>query len=498
MDIDLEDSPSSPGLSSSTSTHPSSITVPAYYDEFNEFTQTANAAMKLAYPVHRRPRNPRVGVLLLSFAEDDLGVASEIGPLQDVFKNNYRYETEVWEIPSKSPLSALSQKLHEFREEYCDDNHEANDQLPLLIVYYGGHAAEPPRGQNICLWSGKADGPCAQLNWTTLQPIIFDAPADVLLILDCCFASSATWRAGTSHLGSKETISACGPSSFASAVGGRSFTTALTDQLRFQAGVATLLTGAALAGYLLDSDFRLQFQPAYARSHRTERNSVALIPFPPPNAVGTGELVTSPPLNRPPRSMARVLLAVHVKGDPNDELVSLLRNMNNLAGFLRNEHALPTSVVGVNIEGVEKVVHPEAAFKSTSTLILVSVPFAAWHLLPDHGACQFVSLISGPNLLSKRPEYTAGDSEAISADNEAIAAQSFLQDSGYGNMIGDYALERFGEFMSDDKDPISVQTFQEDARYIFSEGGTALDIAPPPPPYTEEPIFHDLPELRES
>lgn len=293
----------------------------------------------------------------------------------------------------------------------------------------------------------KADGPCAQLNWTTLQPIIFDAPADVLLILDCCFASSATWRAGTSHLGSKETISACGPSSFASAVGGRSFTTALTDQLRFQAGVATLLTGAALAGYLLDSDFRLQFQPAYARSHRTERNSVALIPFPPPNAVGTGELVTSPPLNRPPRSMARVLLAVHVKGDPNDELVSLLRNMNNLAGFLRNEHALPTSVVGVNIEGVEKVVHPEAAFKSTSTLILVSVPFAAWHLLPDHGACQFVSLISGPNLLSKRPEYTAGDSEAISADNEAIAAQSFLQDSGYGNMIGDYALERFGEFM---------------------------------------------------
>jgi hypothetical protein len=210
--------------------------------------------------------------------------------------------------------------------------------------------------------------------------------------------------------------------------------------------MASLLTGAALAGYLLDNNFRLKFQPAYARSHRTERNSVALTPLPMLNAVNVSENATSAPPVRPHRSMVRVLLAIHVRGNPNDEEVSLLRNLNNLAGFLRNENALPTSVVGMNIEGVEKVVHPEAAFNSTSTLVLVSVPFATWQLLPDHGACQFVSLMSGQNLLSKRTEHARQDAAIGSAKEEALLAQSTLQDSGYGTLIGDFAIERLKAF----------------------------------------------------
>ena len=210
--------------------------------------------------------------------------------------------------------------------------------------------------------------------------------------------------------------------------------------------MASLLTGAALAGYLLDNNFRLKFQPAYARSHRTERNSVALTPLPMLNAVNVNENTTSAPQVRPHRSMVRVLLAIHVKGNPNDEEVSLLRNLNSLAGFLRNENALPTSVVGMHIEGVEKVVHPEAAFNSTSTLVLVSVPFATWHLLPDHGACQFVSLISGQNLLSKRIEHVPGNDTTLSAKEEALLAQSNLQDSGYGRLIGDFTIERLKAF----------------------------------------------------
>ena len=144
--------------------------------------------------------------------------------------------------------------------------------------------------------------------------------------------------------------------------------------------------------------------------------------------------------------MVRVLLAIHVKGNPNDEEVSLLRNLNNLAGFLRNENALPISVVGMNIEGVEKVVHPEVAFNSTSTLVLVSVPFSTWQLLPDHGACQFVSLVSGQNLLSKRMEHAREDAAIGSAKEEALLAQSTLQDSGYGTLIGDFAIERLKSF----------------------------------------------------
>ena len=153
-DNDGEDSSSIPGISSSTSTHPSSINVPEYYQEFKDFMETANSAMMKAYPVHRRSRNPRVGVLLLSFEEDDLGVADEIAPLQEVFEKKYRYETEAWQIPSKLPRSALSSKLNAFIDKYCKDDREPYDALPLLIIYYGGHAAQPPAGDNSCLWSG--------------------------------------------------------------------------------------------------------------------------------------------------------------------------------------------------------------------------------------------------------------------------------------------------------------------------------------------------------
>jgi hypothetical protein len=63
--------------------------------------------------------------------------------------------------------------------------------------------------------------PGAHLNWTIAQAVLFDAPADVLVLLDCCNASSAAWRAGASTIGAKETIAACGSDSTASGVGER-------------------------------------------------------------------------------------------------------------------------------------------------------------------------------------------------------------------------------------------------------------------------------------
>lgn len=153
MDIDQEDSLASVGLSSSTSTHPSSTTTPAYYDEFNDFADNANAALEGAYPIHRRSRNSRVGVLLLLFEDDELGVLDEIQRLHDLLRYQYDYETEIWAIPSDYSDRKLSDKLYEFRNEYCPRNRDPDEDLPLLIVYYGGHAAEPELGQNTCIWA---------------------------------------------------------------------------------------------------------------------------------------------------------------------------------------------------------------------------------------------------------------------------------------------------------------------------------------------------------
>ena len=152
MDIDLEDSTDQSEFSPSTSTHPSSISIPAYYDEFQDFADTANAAMQMIYPVQQPQKYGRVGVLLLSFTEDDLGVMRDIEPLEDIFKNVYHYETKTFSIPPNRSFSALSTELNDFIYEYCPEDHEPSDQLPLLIVYYAGNVAEPATDENKCLW----------------------------------------------------------------------------------------------------------------------------------------------------------------------------------------------------------------------------------------------------------------------------------------------------------------------------------------------------------
>jgi hypothetical protein len=152
MDVDQEDSSSSGSLLP-TSTHPSSVTPSDHYSEFKDFWNQARTALNGAYPSFTRPRNSRVGVLLLSFKDDDLGVIDEIKVLKDVFESSYRYETETWLIPTTESEEALSRKIYQFRRKFCQANRQPNTPLPLLIVYYGGHSAKPPSGGNTCDWS---------------------------------------------------------------------------------------------------------------------------------------------------------------------------------------------------------------------------------------------------------------------------------------------------------------------------------------------------------
>lgn len=210
------------------------------------------------------------------------------------------------------------------------------------------------------------------MNWTTIQPILFDALADVLVILDCCYASSAAWRAGSNNVGAKETLAASGPGSPASGVGAESFTSALISELKFQAKKRPVLTAVGLHARLLQAGNRLIFQPVYASSHRTTRYSAALVPFPESGSAHSvsDSAVHSRSLGAP----VRVVLSINLRGDPTEELL----------GILRNECALPISVAGMYVEHIERLGGLEATLGSTSTLVLVSVPVATWHLLPDH------------------------------------------------------------------------------------------------------------------
>ena len=319
--------------------------------------------------------------------------------------------------------------------------------------------------------------PSAQLDWTTIQPVLFNTPADVLLVLDCCYASSATWRAGAHTVGSKETITACGPSSPASGVGERSFTSALISELKYQAGELSALTVVALHGYLLQQGHRLRFQPTYARSHRNSRNSTSLNPI--RGAASTG----NNPVAKPPRKLSqpaiRVLLAVHIRIDPNVDFVDFLSNSRrNLVGFLRNEQALPTSVTGVQVERVSHTIPVEGVYKSTSTLVLVSVPLAVWHLLPDHRACRFVSFVTGPNLLVYNTQETVEPfaSKCCWLSSVAILLNYELADEEKSMTL--LTSQITSHFMFDAGAP-----FPEEQNFITADGQLTTEDIPPPYSY---------------
>jgi hypothetical protein len=154
MDIDQVASPGNFSASSHslTSTHPSNVPAPAYYSEFQDFWDKSNIALNGTFPIHGQSRNSRVGVLLLSFEDDDLNVLEEIEILERVFQSTYGYETDTWSIPVTEPEEELSRRIYQFRRKYCQENRVPNNPLPLLVLYYGGHALKPAPEQNTCLW----------------------------------------------------------------------------------------------------------------------------------------------------------------------------------------------------------------------------------------------------------------------------------------------------------------------------------------------------------
>ena len=87
---------------------------------------------------------------MLKWADDDLGVAGGLAQLRDVFDQSYNFHTEIWDIPSQNPDREVAYKIYDWRDRYCKPSLTKGQQLPLLILYYGGHAEEGLK--NTCRW----------------------------------------------------------------------------------------------------------------------------------------------------------------------------------------------------------------------------------------------------------------------------------------------------------------------------------------------------------
>ena len=162
-----------------------------------------------------------VRVLLVQWEDEDLGVDGEVEKLEAVFSSNYpkgyNFYTQRYSIPNDDPEDQLAFRLMDFRRGAT-----SND---LLILYYAGHAGGSAQE---CIWSGKHHYDSPWLNWHGIQNLLLTSPADVLLVLDCCFATLAARNNG---LGDNWMLGASNKETKATGVARNSFTSTLTREL---------------------------------------------------------------------------------------------------------------------------------------------------------------------------------------------------------------------------------------------------------------------------
>lgn len=107
------------------------------------FGKVLNNAAAAAFPRSSSSRYCDVCVLLLSWEDDDLGVAVEIDDLEAVFQDLYGYTVERWKIPSTISHNSLVYRIMQVLQ-----NFESSDKL--FITYYGGHGFMNDDRQ--CVW----------------------------------------------------------------------------------------------------------------------------------------------------------------------------------------------------------------------------------------------------------------------------------------------------------------------------------------------------------
>ncbi|KAL8950815.1 MAG: hypothetical protein Q9222_003162 [Ikaeria aurantiellina] len=158
-----------------------------------------------------------VDVLLLKWAADNLGVITEVKKLESLLRNRFKFTTEIWEIPTDDPEDSLTKKVLDFRK--------GKQEGSLILLYYAGHGSGDPEE---CIWSATDASNSPSLNWHEIQPLLLGYPADVCLILDCCYASLAATSRGK---GRNWFLGASPKESKVVGVSWRSFTSAMIRHL---------------------------------------------------------------------------------------------------------------------------------------------------------------------------------------------------------------------------------------------------------------------------
>ncbi|KAE8448946.1 hypothetical protein EG329_008742 [Mollisiaceae sp. DMI_Dod_QoI] len=444
-------------------------------------------AVKAGWSRRHEMRYSKVHVLLLRWADDDLGVETELKDLQHVFEDLYHYAVELYDIPSQKPDKALTRRVLDFLDQ---DGAEA-----LFILYYAGHGRIGVHSNEGPTWFANRENGSASLPSRGIQSKFEEADADVLFLYDCC--NSAATASSSSHRGHKsvtEVIAACGYETIAPEVGEHSFSNALTETLA-AASKGPLISVAELHARVLnrlkcwtpsflkdetgkfteDEAGRLKYQlqrrrtPIYGLLCETEpRRSIVFGPLSAPNSHSPVAVQVNPRKRK--RSENEVLECPQI-------LLAIRLDKHELDLQAWKEcllRQLPPAAKDIKIEGI---------YGSFSTLLLLRVPVIVWDLLPPNPAYSFVGFITTHNMAHRTPQPFHTPSPILSDDPSSEDLDS-MQKEKFRSSPKVTCLEAARK--SEVLDDIALRTddvkqmFREDLPYRFEDEQSLFTEFPGP------------------
>ncbi|KAK3115258.1 hypothetical protein LTR53_005578 [Teratosphaeriaceae sp. CCFEE 6253] len=166
-------------------------------------------------------------------------VSQQIGPLERVL-HNFRFRTTIVELNTKpeGPQRQLDKAMLDFVHK-----NDGPPQTHLLIVYYTGHGQIQVEAPHELILAGRTpEGRAAsegeaepEANWNKAAHALDEVSADVLVILDCCYAGNIMLESRSGHSlddpRSYELMTATGANLPAASPGEGSYTKMLIDAL---------------------------------------------------------------------------------------------------------------------------------------------------------------------------------------------------------------------------------------------------------------------------
>ncbi len=120
--------------------------VEEHIPSIEKFADDLQIAINAAWPTRKQGHYENVHMLLLSWEDDNLGVAQEIERLGYVFAKLYCFNVHEYRIPRKKPgMAAISRVSSLLQMVDAHGN--------LLIVYYAGHARLSRQSNEPPIWA---------------------------------------------------------------------------------------------------------------------------------------------------------------------------------------------------------------------------------------------------------------------------------------------------------------------------------------------------------